>query len=97
MLLDDFITLQGYNCILGNICNTMNYFNVNISEQDLFFLFSPFDGDRNLSEAFDKLYEDKGNNKWRDFVQKGLNDGYPIMISINPNVLPYINVEVGDS
>ena len=97
MLLNDFVTSQGHNCILGNVYNAMNYFHVDVSEQDLFFWFSPFNGDRNLPELFDKLYEDKGECGWQEFVQKSLNDGQPVIISINPKVLPYIKVAVGDS
>lgn len=97
MLLNDFITSQGHNCILGNVYNAMNYFHVDIPEQNLFFWFSPFDGDRNLPEVFEKLYEDKGECDWLEFLQKSLKSGQPVIVSINPKTLPYIKVEVGDS
>lgn len=97
MLLNDFVTSQGHNCILGNVYNSMKYFQVDVSEQDLFFWFSPFDGDRNLPEVFEKLYEDKGECRWQEFIKKSLNDGQPVIISINSKVLPYFKVEVGDS
>lgn len=96
MLLNNFVTLQGYNCILGNVYNAMNYFNVNISEQDLFFWFSPFGGDRNLPEVFEQLCRDKGECNWLEFIKKNLESGYPVIISINPKVLSYVKVEVGD-
>lgn len=97
MLLNNFVTSQGHNCILGNVYNAMNYFHVDVSEQDLFFWLSPFDGDRNLPEVFEKLYEDKGKCDWQEFVQTSLNDGHPVIISINPKALPYFKSEVGNS
>ena len=97
MLLNDFITSQGYNCILGNVYNSMKYFQVDVLEQDLFFWFSPFDGDKNLPEVFEELYVDKGECGWKEFIKKSLNDGHPVLTSINPEVLPYFKVKVGDS
>ena len=97
MLIKEFVTFQGKNCILGNVHNTMNYYHVKISESDLFFWFSPFGGDRFLPDIFEKLYEDKGDYDWREFIKKYINDRHPVIISINPKVLPYIKVEVGDS
>lgn len=96
MLEKDFVTLQGHNCILGNVYNIINYYHINITEADLFFWFCPFDGDKNLYEVFEKLYEDKDECNWKEYVIKSLKDGQPVMISVNPKVLPYIKVEVGD-
>ena len=95
MLLSNFVTLQGCNCILGNVCNAMNYLHVAITEQDLFFWLSPFEGDRDLPDVFEKLYEEKGKCGWKEFVTKSLSEGHPIMVSINPNVLPYMKVKFG--
>lgn len=75
----------------------MKYYHLNVSEQDLFFWFSPFDGSKTLPEVFDKLYEDKGKLGWQEFMQKSLNDAKPVMISINPKSLPYIINTVSDS
>lgn len=96
MLLNDFVTMQGYNCILGNVYNAMNYFHVNVSEQDLFFWLSPFNGDRNLPEVFERLYRDKGECNWLEFIKKNLENGHPVIISINPQMLTYVKVKVGD-
>lgn len=97
MLLSDYTTSQGRNCILGNVYNTMNFYKLQIEEQDLFFWFSPFNGDRTLPEVFETLYDDNGSCEWFEFLKKSIMSGHPVTISINPHVLPYIDMHVGDS
>lgn len=96
MLLHDFITSQGKNCILGNIYNTMNYYQLKIQESDLFFWFSPFDGDRVLPEVFEMLYDVCEDDEWVEFLKRNISSEHPVIVSINPEVLPYIAMQVGD-
>lgn len=97
MLLNDYITSQGRNCILGNVYNTMNFYKLQIKEQDLFFWFSPFNGDRTIPEVFKTIYNNNGSCEKLEFLKKSIMLGHPVMISINPDVLPYIDMRVGDN
>lgn len=96
MLLKNFTTLQGGNCILGNACNAMNYYQLRIQESDLFFWFSPFDGNRTLPELFEVLYDVCEGDGWIEFLKHKISTGHPVLVSVNSEVLPYIAMQVGD-
>lgn len=93
MMLADFTTMQGYNCIFGNVYNTLRYFRTDFFEQDLFFWFSAFQGNISESSLFDTFYEEKGKNSWLNFVKQSLAAQQPVLVSVNPSVLPYIKYD----
>ena len=97
MLLNGFVTSQGKNCILGNVYNAMSFYKLNIKESDLFFWFSPFDGDRILPELFQILYNVNQEYEWIQFVKNVILSGNPVIMSIDPKALPYMDIQVGDS
>ncbi len=96
MLLANFVTTQGHNCILGNVYNSLNYFHIDISESDIFFWTSSFQGDRNLKNLFESFYEERGECSWLEFVEKSLSKGQPVLVSVNHKALPYIKLDIGD-
>lgn len=96
MLLTDFETAQGYNCILGNVYNSMKYYHIDISEQDIFFWNSPFYSDKYMRKVFERFYEDRGDSTWTEFAAKGLSEGKPVLISIDQKVIPYVKYDMGD-
>lgn len=69
---------------------------MNLREQDLFFWFSSFQGNRTVSELFDTLYKEKENNSWQNFVEQCLADQHPVLVHIDPKVLPYIKYNTPD-
>lgn len=96
MLLTDFETAQGYNCILGNVSNSMKYYHIDVSEQDIFFWNSPFYSDKYMRKVFERFYEDRGDSTWTEFAAKGLSEGKPVLISIDQKVIPYVKYDMGD-
>ena len=97
MLLENFITSQGKNCVLGSVSNIAAYYGLRIKEEDLFFWFSPFDGDKNLQEVFAAMYENNGDRPWLEFVNEQVHMGNPVTVSIDDKTLPYIDMQVGDN
>jgi hypothetical protein len=90
LILTNFATAQGRNCIFGNVYNTVHYLQMDLREQDLFFWFSIFQGSRTVSELFETLYEKNGETDLRRFVMHSLEAGQPVLTHIDPKVLPYI-------
>lgn len=96
MLLTDFETAQGYNCILGNVSNSMKYYHIDISEPDIFFWNSPFYSDKYMRKVFERFYEERGESTWPEFAAKGLSEGKPVLVSIDQKVIPYVKHDMGD-
>lgn len=96
MILRNYTTMQGYNCILGNVYNMLHYVQMDIKEQDLFFWFSPFQGSKNMYCMFNVLYEEVEKSKWQGVVKQSIKDQKPILIQISPRILPYIKYDTSN-
>lgn len=97
VILEDYITYQGKNCILGSLCNIARYLGVELTEADLFFRYCSFCGSSTIGQEYEELLEEKGSMPMWDFVRAKLTAGMPVMVSITPEVLPHITSSAGDS
>lgn len=96
MLLDDFITSQGTNCILGSAFNALRYLGIDIREEDLFFWFCSFEGDKEGSDLLKKMYRAKEECDWKSFLMRNINLHQPVLAKVNPKILPYLRASVDD-
>ena len=97
MNLMEFETKQGDNCVLGNLYNTLKYYHTDIEEYHLFFWCSAFLGDRKLNQVFHMFYDMNSEESWIDYAEKKIGEGKPVLINIDPKILSYIHLSVGDT
>lgn len=97
LVLADYNTLQGYNCIFSNVYNTLRYCQIDIYEHDLFFWFSGFSKNRNIDNLFEIIYNEKNSIDWQRFIELNIRNNTPVLAHIDPKILSHVKFNEFDT